>query len=284
MGSIDANRLKSWNFSEIVQTYSARDTMLYALTLGLGANPEDPRQLRYVYERNLIAFPTMATTLCFDGPWTVPGSGINLGQLLHGEQTITMHSPLPPAGTVRSRERITNLVDKGKDAIIYSCRELLNNETGSRIATLESAIFCRENGGFSSISKQNKRLTQPVPTRAPDSVVEIPTLPQTAIMYRLNGDYAKLHVDPNFASEAGFSRPIMHGLCTFGIAALAVLQGYADLDASRLKSFRVRFCAPAYPGETISVELWRDSELISFRAWAAERGIKVLDCGTAVLT
>ncbi|MDO8705405.1 MAG: MaoC/PaaZ C-terminal domain-containing protein [Sulfuricaulis sp.] len=279
---INARRLRDWIFPEVVQTYTARDTMLYALALGFGADPGDRQQLRHVYEKDLLAFPTMAVTLGFDGPWTVPESGIDLTHVLHGEQSITLHRALPAAATVRSRERITDLIDKGKDAIIHSQRQLID-EAGACIATLESALYCRGNGGFGGASEPMHQMTQPVPARVPDAVVDMPTLPQTALLYRLSGDYALLHADPDFARSGGFERPIMHGLCTFGIAAHALVKGCANYDAGRLKSFQARFCAPAFPGETIRVELWRDGALVSLRAWVKERGVKVLDRGQAVL-
>lgn len=280
---IDADRLKRWIFPEIVQSYTARDTILYALALGIGAMPDDPRQLRHVYERNLVAFPTLATTLCFDGPWTVPDSGIDLTRILHGEQAVTMYQTLSPSATVRARECVTDLVDTGEDAIIHSRRDLFDQVTGACIATLQSSLYCRGQGGFGGMRKPSRELTYPLPPRVADDVVEIPTLAQTALLYRLCGDPAPLHVDPEFAWEAGFPRPIMHGLCTFGIAAFAVVTRYADLDARHLKSVRTRFCAPVYPGETLTFELWTAGEAVWFRAWAKNRGIKVLDRGHAIL-
>lgn len=284
--SIDAHRLLDWTFDEQVRSYTECDSLLYALSLGFGSDPLDEEELRYVYEKGLAALPTMAVTLGFDGPWTVPDSGIDLTRVLHGEQSLVQHRPLPTAGTVKSRERVTGIVDQGEggSAVVYSERELADYVTGELLATLRSSLYCRGGGGFGGTNRQRERLTQSVPATTPERTIEIRTLPQTALLYRLNGDLCLLHVDPGFARQAGFPQPIMHGLCTYGIAARAVAKAYADCTPERLRGIQARFSAPAYPGETLAVEFWREGDVVSFRAWSKERHVKVLDNGRAVFS
>ena len=282
---IDPQRLLDWPFEDVVQTYAARDTMLYALGLGLGADPVDAQQLRYVYERDLVAFPTLPVVLCHPGAWIAhPDTGVDRKMVLHGEQGIVLHRPVPPEATVRGRTRVTRIVDKGagKGALVFSERRIVDHASGDPIATLTSTSFCRADGGFGGPAE---KLPPPhtIPTGPPHHVVELPTLPQAALIYRLNADYNPLHADPELARAAGYPRPILHGLCTFGVAAHAVLQAVCDYDASRLASFAARFSSPAFPGETISVDIWCQGDVVSFQAWVRARQKMVLDNGRAQL-
>lgn len=282
---IDPQRLLDWPFEDVVQTYTERDTMLYALGIGLGADPVDPHQLQFVYERALKSFPTMAVVLCHPGPWIAhPDTGVNRKMVVHGEQGIVLHRPLAPSATVRGRTRVTGIVDKGADkgALVYTERRIVDHATGDPIATLTSTTFCRADGGFGGQSQATKA-PHPIPATTPDRVEELGTSPQSALLYRLNADYNPLHADPEIAAAAGYPRPILHGLCTFGVTAHALLKAQCDCDPSRLLSFEARFSAPVFPGETISVEMWRDQDVVSFRAWVRSRGAKVLDNGRATL-
>jgi len=280
---IDRSRLLDWPFEDVVQTYSERDTMLYALGLGLGVDPMDSGQLQFVYERGLKAFPTFPVVLCHPGPWIAhPDTGIDRTMVVHGEQGIVLHQPLRPAATVRGRTRVTRVVDKGagKGALVYTERRIVD-EAGTPLATMTSTTFCRGNGGFSGRTEETPR-PPALPQRDPDHVLEFTTLPQQALLYRLNADYNPLHSDPSVAAAAGFSRPILHGLCTFGIAAHAVVKACCGYDPARLRSFAARFSAPVYPGETIAVDLWTDGgKGVAFRARVPARGAKVLDNGRA---
>ncbi|PKO28739.1 MAG: 3-alpha,7-alpha,12-alpha-trihydroxy-5-beta-cholest-24-enoyl-CoA hydratase [Betaproteobacteria bacterium HGW-Betaproteobacteria-5] len=283
--AIKLDTLLSWPFKDVVQSYTARDSILYALSVGLGADPIDHDQLRFVYENGLEAFPTMALVLGYPGPWAAdPQSGIDVSKLVFGEQQVTWHSSLPPATTIRARERIVNVIDKGegRGALVYVQRQIFDHSTEQLLVTLDGTLFCRGNGGFGGPDGPIREPWQ-VPERDPDCVVEMPTLPQAALLYRLNADYNPLHADPKFALAAGFPRPILHGLCTFAIAAQAALKTYGGLRADRLRSLRARFTAPVYPGEVLSVELWRDDNSISFRVWVRERNTKVLDGGHAII-
>jgi acyl dehydratase len=274
-----------WPFQDVVQSYTAKDTMLYALGIGLGADPMDERQLRFVYERDLKAFPTMAVVLGHPGAWSAnPATGIERTMVVHGEQALTLYRPLPPAGTLRARERVLGVIDKGegRGALIYTERRILDHETGEPVATLNSTSFARANGGFGGPTGP-VREPHALPRTAPDVVVDMPTFPQQALLYRLNADMNPLHSDPEVARKAGYPRPILHGLATYGVAAHAVLKTFCGYDPARLKAFQLRFSAPVYPGETISVELWKMGDTVSFRALVRSREAKVVDNGRAIV-
>lgn len=281
--AIDAEKLKSWPFADLEHTYTARDTMLYALGVGAGADPVDAADLAFVYENGLKALPSMALVLGYPGFWLKEqNTGVDWTRLLHGEQGMVLHRPLPPAATVIGRTRVTGLVDKGADkgALLFSARDVFDKATGELLATLTATTFLRGDGGFGGPSGPVPA-PHKVPERAPDAVLDLPTLPQAALIYRLSGDYNPLHADPKVAAAAGFPRPILHGMCTFAVACRALLKLGCDNDPARLKSMNARFSAPVFPGETIRTEMWRDGDVLSFRCSVVERGIKVLDNGRA---
>jgi acyl dehydratase len=275
---IDRDKLLAWPFDEVVQNYTVRDTMLYALSLGFGEDPMDSEQLRYVLEPKL-AFPTMALVLAHPGPWTAdPATGIDRTRVVHGEQGLRIHRALAASGTVRSRNRVVEVLDKGagKGAVIYTERQLVDDATGELVATIEGATFCRGDGGFGGPAGA-ARAAPTVPDREPDRVAEILTRPQAALLYRLNGDYNPLHADPCAAARAGFERPISHGLLSFGLCARMISERFG-----RLQSIQARFAAPMYPGETLVTHMWRDSDGgVSFIGLCKERGVQVLSNGLA---
>jgi len=281
--AIDMEKLLSWPFPEVEHAYSARDTILYALGVGAGADPLDEGDLKYVYEDGLVALPTMAVILGYPGFWLKnPETGINWRQLLHGEQGLTLHAPLPASGSVVGRTRITGLIDKGegKGALLFSEREVFEKDSGRPLATLTATAVLRADGGFGGPSGPAPQ-PHPIPQRAADASVDLATLPQAALIYRLSGDDNPLHADPKVAAAAGFPRPILHGLCTFAVAGRAILRLACDNDPARLKSLNVRFSAPVFPGETIRTEIWRDGGVVSFRSSVVERGVTVLNNGRA---
>ena len=282
--AIDYDTLMNWPFEEVEHTYTARDAILYALGLGLGADPMDEDQLRFVFEEpDLVAVPTMAVVLATPGFWARdPKSGIDWVKVLHGEQAVTLHRPLPAAATVVAATRITDILDKGPDkgALLYSERTITDKATGEALATLKSTTFARGDGGFGG--KPGPAPTpHAIPERGPDLVCDLPTLPQAALIYRLSGDPNPLHASPKVARAAGFERPILHGLCTLGVAGHAILKTCCGYDVSRFKSLALRFSAPVYPGETIRTEMWRDGPVVSFRARVVERDTVVLNNGRA---
>jgi acyl dehydratase len=281
--AIDYDRLKAWSFAPVEQTYSTRDVMLYALGIGIGENPLDAGQLDFVYEKRLKVLPTMAAVLGSPGFWQrSPGTGLDALRLVHGEQSVTWHRPLPIAATIRAQTRITAIVDKGKDkgALVAVERAVFDKATGDALATVQAVTFCRADGGFGD---RGDVLPAPhrVPAREPDVEVALQTVPQAALIYRLSGDDNPLHADPEVAQQAGFAKPILHGLATYGIAGYAIIKAFGNYRPESLRSLRARFSAPVYPGERIRTQMWRDGNVISFRSYADERGVMVLDAGRA---
>jgi acyl dehydratase len=278
-------RILNWRFEDVEQAYTLRDTMLYALGLGLGCSPTDPDELRFVYERGLQVFPTMAVVLGHPGPWMAnPATGIDVVRVLHGEQHLEVHRPLPAEGRIRGVNRVTDVVDKGpgKGALITIERRLYEVASGELCSTQTAVIFARGNGGFGG-PKSATAEPHALPARDPDLVEDLPIPPQAALVYRLSGDYNPLHADPEVARKAGFPAPILHGLATYGMAARALLRGLGGPDTVTLKRIGVRFSAPVFPGETLRTEIWRDAEVASFRARVVERDAVVLNNGYAAL-
>ncbi|WP_066266687.1 MaoC/PaaZ C-terminal domain-containing protein [Hydrogenophaga palleronii] len=284
---IDRDTLLNWPFEEIVQRYTVRDTQLYALSLGFGDDPMDAGQLRHVLENGLRPFPTMALVLAHPGPWTAnPATGVNRSGVVHGEQRLTLHRRLLVEGAVRSRARVVAVLDKGegKGAVIQTERQLHDVATGDLLATIAGSTFCRRDGGFDKAEPPPTKPATPappaVPDRAPDATAELPTRPQAALLYRLNGDYNPLHADPAVARNAGFERPITHGLLSFGMAARMLEERFPPAG---IASIGARFAAPMVPGETLQVQMWQEGGEVVFRALCKERQVVVLSHGRARL-
>ena len=283
--AIDYDKLMNWKFDDVVHTYTEKDSMLYALGIGFGADPMDEGQLQFVYEKNLKAVPSMCVVLGYPGFWVQnPETGIDWVRLVHGEQGFKIFKPLPVAGTVIGRTRVTGIVDKGPDkgAILYTERDVIDQAGDELLCTLTSSTFCRADGGFGG-SKDVSPKPHPLPERSPDVSLEIPTLKRQALIYRLSGDYNPLHAEPAVATAARFERPILHGLCTLGVATHAILRTCCDYQPERLMELDLRFSAPVYPGDTIRTDIWRDGDVLSFRATAVEQEKVVLNNGRAVL-
>lgn len=283
--ALDYRKVMNWPLPDVRQRLTARDTMLYALGLGLGADPLDGNQLRFVYEDGLVALPTMAVVLAPSGFfWKNPETGADWKKVLHGEQGFVLHRPIPAEGDLVGRSKIVEIVDKGpaKGALAFIERTISDAATGETIATLSSTSFLRGDGGCGGPSGPTPEPHQ-LPTRAPDLIFEQKTLPQQALIYRLSGDYNPLHADPAVATEAGFKAPILHGLCSLGVAGHAILAAVCGYDATRFKSLKLRFSSPVYPGETIRTEMWVDGSEVSFRARVVERDVVVLNNGLATV-
>jgi acyl dehydratase len=283
--TIDYDRLLALRIPDVEHRYTRRDTILYALGVGLGADPLDPDQLRFVYEPDLQALPTMAVVLAYPGFWVRDlDCGIDWVRVVHGEQGLHLHKPLPPEGHVVGETRVIEVIDKGpgKGALVYTARQVFDKATGDLLAGLTQTIFCRSDGGFGGPPRQAAP-AHALPDRLPDRVCILPTLPQAALLYRLSGDYNPLHADPAIAREAGYDRPILHGLATYGVAGHTLLKSVCAYDPARIASIDARFSAPAFPGEAIRIELWLDGAEVSFRAIAVERETVVLNNGKAVI-
>ena len=282
---IDPARLLSRHFAPLEHVYTARDTILYALGIGVGFDPLDERALRFTYEGStgdrLRAMPTMANVLGYPGFWArEPDTGIAWQRLVHAEQEIAIHATLPSHGRVIAQNRVSALWDRGADrgALMQQQREI-RDAHGVLLATVTQLTLMRADGGFGESSPGSAPPPHAMPERVPDAVCDLPTVPQLALLYRLSGDYNPLHADPAVARAAGFDRPILHGMATMGVAAHAVLRAMLDHDESRFAGMRVRFTAPAIPGDTLRTEMWMDGAVISFRTTAVQRGAIVLNNG-----
>ena len=281
--AIDPQFLLSLDIADVEHTYTAKDTMLYALGLGLGHDPMNEDELAFVYEKNLRALPTMACVLGQSRAWRDQPTGIDWLKVVHGEQSFRIHKPLPASGTLIGKMKITDVVDKGagKGAVIYGERKL--HDADGLLATMGFSIFCRGDGGFGG-PKRESPLPHPIPDRAPDLVCDLPTRPEMALIYSLCGDDNPLHSDPAHASAAGFPRPILHGLASFGLAGRALIQTLCGTAPERLIALAGRFSAPVYPGEMLRTEIWRDGAVISFRLRAVERDAIAINNGRAEVT
>ena len=284
---IDYQVVKNWRFEEARYYYTERDTILYALAVGFGGDPLYDRELQYVYEAGLRAVPTMAAIVGAPGAWwRDPRTGANASGLVHGEQRTRWYGTLPVKGLLLARNRVESLTDKGagRGAIGVVCRDVVDSQSGDLLARSTNVSVLRRDGGFSGadgVSDPPPEPLPPVPARPPDLQVSLPSLPQSALIYRLNGDLNPLHADPRVAAEAGFQRPILHGLCSYGMACHAVLRTVLEYDAARLRALAVRFTAPVYPGDRLRFQLWRqdDAGILRLRACVESDDRVVLDNG-----
>ncbi len=285
MPPLDYETIMDYRFPDLDEAYTRKDAMLYALGVGFGADPMDPAQLQFTFEDGLKCVPTMPVVLGRGDQslHEIPAwSSIDFTMLVHGEQKLIIHKPLAAEGRVETATRVTRIVDKGADkgAILYRERKMTCGITGDALATLGESFFLRGSGGFGGEPGPTPPAHQ-LPDTPPEASADIATLPQAALIYRLSGDYNPLHAEPAFAARAGFERPILHGLCSFGVSAHALLRTWCDYAPERLKSLQVRFSAPVFPGETIRTEMWRDGGVVSFRARAVERDVIVINNGRA---
>jgi acyl dehydratase len=273
------------NFGQ-AYAYTDREVMLYAVGIGMGADPMDEKELSFVNEatythRPLLVVPTFASVAA----WGAGPGEMNLNRLLvvDGERDITFHKPLPVAAKITADSSVVDVFDKGKDkGVVIRHKTVLRNEAGEELATLLASRFARGDGGFGGPSEGQPEPHQ-MPGRAPDRTVDIVTRPDQALVYRLCGDRNPLHSDPEFAQRAGFPKPILHGMCTYGITCRGVLQTYADYDPAAFRQHAVRFSSPVYPGETVTMAMWKDGEVISFEARVKSRDVTVIKSGRTVL-
>jgi acyl dehydratase len=284
--AIDYDKLKNWKFEETRQAITPKDVMLYALGVGLGANPTDANELRFVYEQDLVALPSMAAVLGYPGNWLRnPDSGVNYLKLVNAGNAFTIHNPIPTEGTLVGQAKVDEIIDKGegRGALVSAIRDVHHEETGDLICTIRTTTYCRADGGFGGPSGPVP-VPQAIPDTEPELTCDLPTVPQSALIYRLSGDYNPLHADPDIATKAGFDRPIAHGLLTYGVVCHALVKSCCGYDPLRFKGMEGRFSAPVFPGDTIRTEIWRDGETVTFRATIPDRdNVVVLNNGKATI-
>lgn len=278
---LDPSRFVGKIFPEKRFRYTERDTQLYALSVGMAQDPLDRNELVFACGPNTPVLPTQATVIAWDYDFIL-GSGIDEAKILHGAQSVTIHSPLPAAADVISRFAVTDLFDKGpgNGAVIVARTEIFEEATGRPLCTNVWTSYARGEGGFGGERGPSSPVL-PAPSRAPDHSVDSRTWLNQPLFYRLLGDVNPLHSDPDFAALGGFDRPIMHGLCTYGIACRAVVATTCAYDPRRMLDFRCQFAAPAIPGDTIRTDIWTDGDAVTFRCRAVERAVDVAVNGRA---
>jgi acyl dehydratase len=241
-------------------SWTSSDIQLYHLGLGAGSDPMDPRELRYLTDGTPQVLPTfgnVAQTFHDTEAPTVqfPGIDIELSKVLHASEAVTVPGPIPGSGTGVAVTRFTDIWDKGKAAVIWS-ETTVKSPEGTLLWTQKRSIFARGEGGFGG--ERGPSTSVEPPDRAPDFELALPTLPQQALLYRMCGDRNPLHSDPEFASAAGFPKPILHGLCTYGIGCKALVDAFLDGDVAQVGSYGARFAGVLFPGETLKASIWKD--------------------------
>jgi acyl dehydratase len=281
---ISAEELIDFAVPDAVQTMRAKDMILYALSTGYGAEPCDAAHLRHIYEEKLVAVPTVANVTAHHGSW-MKTAGVDWDSVVHAEQRLTVHHPIPVDVPLVSKVRCLSVVDRGAGKGMFATfkRTIRRHDDGTPLATIVQTNACRGDGGCGTAGIPPDPLPPP-PERPADVVLRIDLPVDAAALYRLNGDLNPLHIDPASAARAGFDRPILHGLCTFGYAGYALGKALAVAGLRDIASIAARFSAPVFPGEPIDVHIWQDGDEARFRVIVPSRGTIVLDRGTATLT
>ena len=280
---IDLEKALGAELETRVTSWNANDVILYHLGVGAGVGKaRDPKELEYTYESRLKVLPSFGVIPvggAVGGLTRAPGVDINFALVLHGEQSVELHRPIPAQAKTETRARIAEIWDKGSAALIV-VETVTHKQGGEALFTNRFSIFARDEGGFGGES--GPRAADGVPDREPDLVSSTPTAEHQALLYRLSGDTNPLHVDPEFAKKAGFERPILHGLCTYGIVCKAVIDAALDGDVERVAGYGARFSGVVYPGQTIVTSIWRENGRLLLTATAGEPPSAVL--GNATIT
>lgn len=285
----DARRLVGWPVPQIRHRYTRHDVALYALSIGAGQDPMAVDEHRFIdpWSEHLTVLPSMALVLGYPGFWlgspeVREATGIAPDQVLHAEQYIELHAPLPVEGEVIGKTRVAGVIDKGpgRGVLLHSERQIYHGASGALLATCRQTHFLRGAGGCGTAGEAFSLAPRRAPQCEPSIRQSRMTRPEQALLYRLNGDANRLHIDPDIARLAGFPRPILHGMCTAGVALLAATRELAEGDAGRIQSIVLRMTAPVLPGDTLVTEMWPDG---SFRTRAAERDLTVIDGGRVAL-
>lgn len=253
-------------------TWTPRDVQLYHLGIGAGIPATDPDELRYTLESRLHVLPSFATVAGAGSPGVIsalsmPGVDVDLAAVLHGGQSLTLHRPVPVRGTATAASRVTGVYDKGGAAVLVLRTDVADAD--GPLWTDEARIFVRGEGGWGGDRGPSARLEPPA--GAPDRIVERPVREDQALLYRLSGDYNPLHADPEFARLAGYERPVLHGLCTYGMTLKAVVDTLLGGDVTRVRAYTARFAGVVHPGETLRVRMWRADGAVRVEAGVVER-------------
>jgi acyl dehydratase len=278
------DRLRAYRVPDVRSRWDVRDAIRYAL--GVGAALSDIDETQFVFEDGLVALPTMALTLGTPGFWLMePELGLDWPQILHGEQSMTLHRPLPAEGDVIGKTWIGPLSDKGvgKPALLHCIRHLYDPASKDLVAEMEELWVLRGAGGVGGENISLGVGLDAMPDGPPNAALTLPTACNQAALYRLTGDRNPLHILPDVAAKGGFERPILHGLATMGLIGRALIQMCCGGDAARLNAMKLRFTAPVYPGDDVLTEIWDMGDAIRFRATVQARGAIVVDCGSATV-
>ncbi len=273
---IDVSKALGAKLGEGQYSWTRDQVILYHLGIGAGVPPTDPRELEYTYEKNLKVLPSFGVIPVFGalgGLGKTPGLEFNFAMLLHGEQDIEIHQPIPPEATVTSAGEIVGIYDKGKAALVV-LEVKTRDEADKPLFTNRFSLFLRGEGGFGGES--GPKAGNKPPQRDPDGVIESATLPQQALLYRLSGDKNPLHADPEFAKIGGFDRPIIHGLCSYGIVCKAIVDGVLDGDVTKVARYQARFAGVAFPGETYQTSYWKEGDKFLIQAASKERSAPII--------
>ena len=266
--------------SPVERSWSSTDCLLYALGVGAGSLDATGFELEYTTENSADVaqkvLPTFAAVVGGGGPPRGSLGSFDLAMLVHGEQSIELFGPIPPDGAVRTTSEVTGIYDKGSGALVVTRSTSVDVGTGEPRFAATASLFIRGEGGFGG--DRGPSSAGAAPTRAPDDVVTYTTAADQALLYRLSGDRNPLHSDPVFAKRAGFDRPILHGLCTYGFTGRALLHAVCGSDPARFRSMAARFSRPTYPGDTLTISIWADGDAVSFRT-DNQRGETVIDAG-----
>lgn len=282
--ALNYDDLMATSVADIPFSYGDTETMLYALSIGLGRDPLNRKELGYVYEQGLqlSTVPTMASVLV---PDLFPADlGWDYTQVLHSEQRLTLYRPLPAAADILINKRVVGAYDRGptRGAMVLLEAEGRLAKDDTVLFTLGSTLVARGDGGFGGPAGSGPTPHR-VPKREPDLSCDIESSPYQALLYRLNGDRNPLHADPSLARQVGFRTPILHGLCTYGVACHAILQTICDYDYTLIGGFDARFSAPVLPGDTITTDMWQDGNIVSFQCSVKARDSVVIRNGRCTL-
>lgn len=287
--TIDHERLLNWKIPEKRHSYTLRDTLFYALSVGFGTDPEDEGQVRYAYEKDLVVVPSMATALAAPGGWLRdPATGVTSVGLLAAEQSFEIHRPLQGEGTVVGKSRVTEVADLGAErgAAIYTEREIYDERTNTLLATVSATTVSRKDGGFGGPPRKSRPKTV-MPERVPDAVWEMQAPGNAALLYRLHNPidpkHPDMHADLTLMRSLGHPHPTLHGLYMMGVACHALLRTYCAYDAGRLRSMAVRFSALGYVGDILRTEMWRVGNEVLFQCRSVQRDKLVLSNGRAAI-